>query len=119
MVEEVSLSRFTGYGMGCLPCKEAPHMAGGRCMAGQARPPAFLDGTSGTRDACQRLVPPLEAACHAPLRAWRLDGPPRTARRLRVDQHCPLPTPAARLGCLLPYLQTSALLGGQGCLCGG
>ena len=50
----------------------------------QARPPEFLDFTSLTLDEFQLLVPPFAAAFHARMAAWRLDGKPRTARRLRV-----------------------------------
>src|SRR6266516_4542587 len=36
------------------------------------------------------LIPPFEAAFQAHMTAWRLDGKPRTARRFRVYQNCPL-----------------------------
>jgi hypothetical protein len=62
-------------------------MASGRCTDLQAHPTAFLDVPSVTLDAFPRLVPPCEAACHAPMRAWRLEGTPRTARRFPVDKH--------------------------------
>ena len=57
---------------------------------------AFLDGTRVTRDALPPLVPPCAAAGHARRAAWRMEGKPRTARRLPVDPPGPLPTPAAR-----------------------
>ena len=69
----------------------------------QARPTEFLDFTSLTLDEFQQLVPPFEAAYQAHLAAWRLAGPPRTARRFTVDKHCPLPTPEERLVFLLTY----------------
>jgi hypothetical protein len=72
------------------------------CTDVQARPTAFLDGTSVTLDELQRLVPPFEAAFQAPRRAWRLTGPPRPAHQCRVYQHCPLPTPAERRCFLRP-----------------
>src|SRR2546426_4943557 len=75
----------------------------------QARPTEFLDFTSLTLDEFQRLVPPLEAAFHAHLAAWRLDGKPRTARRFTVYKNCPLPTPEDRLFFILVYLKTYAL----------
>ena len=75
----------------------------------QSRPTEFLDFTSLTLDEFQQLVPPFEAAFHARMAAWRLDGKPRTARRFTVYQHCPLPTPEDRLFFLLTYLKTSAL----------
>ena len=45
----------------CLNYKEAPRMASVRCTDVQARPTEFLDVTSVTRDACQQLVPLVEA----------------------------------------------------------
>lgn len=47
----------------------------------QARPMEVLDLTSLTLAACQPLAPPFEAAFQAYRAEWRLDGPPRTARR--------------------------------------
>ena len=68
-------------------------MAHVRFTAMQDRPTAFLDFTSLTLDEFQLLVPPFEAAFHAHVREWRLDGTPRTARQFGVYQNCPLPTP--------------------------
>jgi hypothetical protein len=51
-------------------------MASVRCIDVQARPSAFLDVTSVTREEFQQLVPPFEAAFQAPMAAWRLDGHP-------------------------------------------
>jgi hypothetical protein len=75
----------------------------------QARPTEFLDLTSLTLDEFQQLVPPFEAAFHAHLAAWRLDGKPRTARRFTVYKNCPLPTPEDRLFFILVYLKTYTL----------
>ena len=75
----------------------------------QDRPTEFLDLTSLTLDEFQQLLPPFEAAFHAHMAAWRLDGKPRTARRFSVYQNCPLPTPEDRLFFLLTYLKTYAL----------
>src|SRR6266851_1956988 len=72
-------------------------MAGLRFADLQSRPTEFLDFTSLTLDEFQQLVPPFEATFQAPMAAWRLHGKPRTARRFRVYQNCPLPTPADRL----------------------
>lgn len=72
-------------------------MAGVRCTDVQTRPTAFLEMTSLTLKEWQPLVPPCEAAFQAPRAAWRLDGTPRTARRLSVYQHGPWPTPEDRL----------------------
>jgi hypothetical protein len=75
----------------------------------QARPTEFLDFTSLTLDEFQLLVPPFEAAFHAHMAAWRLDGKPRTARQFTVYKNCPLPTPEDRLFFILVYLKTYAL----------
>src|SRR6267142_134825 len=72
-------------------------------------PTEFLDLTSLTLDEFQPLVPPFEAAFHAHMAAWRLDGKPRTARRFTVYKNCPLPTPEDRLFFILTYLKTYAL----------
>jgi hypothetical protein len=69
----------------------------------------FLDFTSLTLDEFQQLVPPFEAAFHARMAAWRMDGKPRTARRFTVYKNCPLPTPEDRLLFILVYLKTYAL----------
>ena len=84
-------------------------MASVRFTDVQARPTEFLDFTSLTLDEFQLLVPPFEAAFHAHLAAWRLDGKPRTARRFTVYQNCPLPMPEDRLFFILVYLKTYAL----------
>src|SRR6266498_2871419 len=93
-------------------------MAGLRFTELQSRPLAFLDCTSVTLDEFQQLVPPFEAAFHARMAAWRMNGKPRTARRFTVYQNCPLPTPEDRLLCILVYLKTSALQVVQGRLFG-
>jgi Helix-turn-helix of DDE superfamily endonuclease len=93
-------------------------MASIRCTDVQARPTEFLDLTSLTLEEFQQLVPPFEAAFHAHLVAWRLDGKPRTARRFTVYKNCPLPTPEDRLFFILTYLKTYALQVVQGRLFG-
>jgi hypothetical protein len=93
-------------------------MAGVRFADLQSRPTEFLDFTSVTLDEFQLLVPPFEAAFHARMAAWRLDGKPRTARRFRVYKNCPLPTPEDRLFFLLTYLKTYSLQVVQGRLFG-
>ena len=72
-------------------------------------PLEFLDVTSVTLDEFQPLVPPCEAAFHARMAAWRMEGKPRTAHRLTVDTNCPLPTPEDRLLFILVSRKTSAL----------
>jgi Helix-turn-helix of DDE superfamily endonuclease len=84
-------------------------MAGLRFTELQSRPMAFLDFTSLTLDEFQQLVLPFEAAFHARMAAWRMDGKPRTARRFTVYKNCPLPTPEDRLLFILVYLKTYAL----------
>jgi hypothetical protein len=93
-------------------------MAGVRFNDLQSRPTEFLDFTSLTLEEFQALVPPFEAAFHAHMAAWCLDGKPRTARRFSVYQNCPLPTPEDRLFFLLTYLKTYALQVVQGRLFG-
>jgi hypothetical protein len=93
-------------------------MAGLRFADLQSRPMEFLDFTSLTLDEFHQLIPPFEAAFHAHMAAWRLDGTPRTARRFSVYQHCPLATPEDRLFFLLVYLKTYALQVVQGRLFG-
>jgi DDE superfamily endonuclease len=84
-------------------------MAGLRFTELQSRPMEFLDFTSLTLDEFQQLVPPFEAAFHARMAAWRLDGKPRTARRFTVYKNCPLPAPEDRLLFILVYLKTYTL----------
>jgi hypothetical protein len=84
----------------------------------QARPTEFLDFTSLTLDEFQQLVPPFEAAFHAHMAAWCLDGKPRTARQFSVYKHCPLPTPEDRLLFILAYVKTYSLQVVQGRLFG-
>ena len=80
---------ITICGILSLQSPEVPLRAGLRCIDVQARPTEFLDVTSLTLEEFQILIPPFEAAFHAHMAAWRLDGKPRTARRFPVDEHCP------------------------------
>jgi Helix-turn-helix of DDE superfamily endonuclease len=84
-------------------------MAGVRFTDLQSRPMEFLDFTSLTLGEFQQLVPPFEAAFHARMAAWRMDGKPRTARRFTVYKNSPLLTPEDRLLFILVYLKTYAL----------
>src|SRR5215467_12465273 len=84
-------------------------MAGLRFADQRSRPTEFLDLTSLTLEEFQQLVPPFEAAFHARMAAWRMDGKPRTARRFTVYKNCPLSTPEDRLLCILVYLKTYTL----------
>ena len=92
-----------------LPSQEARLRAGVRCADLPSHPAEFLDCTSVTLDESPPLVPPFEAAFHAHMAAWRLDGAPRTARQCIVYKTCPWPTPEDRLLFLLTSLKTSAL----------
>jgi hypothetical protein len=65
-------------------------MAGLRCSDAQSCPTEFLALTSLTLQKLQLLLPPFEAAFHAHMAAWRLEGKPRTARQFAVYQNCPL-----------------------------
>jgi hypothetical protein len=89
-------------------------MASVRFTDVQARPTEFLDFTSVTLEEFQTLVPPFEAAFHAHMAMWRLDGKPRTVRQFTVYKNCPLPTPEDRLFFILVSLKTSALQVVQG-----
>jgi DDE superfamily endonuclease len=80
----------------------------------QTHPTDVLDLTSLTVDEFQPLVPPFEAAFQAHMAAWRLDGPPRTARSCTTSKNCPLPTPEDRLLLILVYLKTYPLQVVQG-----
>src|SRR5215471_12081063 len=84
----------------------------------QSRPTEFLDFTSLTLDEFHQLVPSFEAAFHAHMAAWRLDGKPRTARRFAVYQNCPLSPPEDRLLFILAYVKTYSLQVVQGRLFG-
>src|SRR5262252_199517 len=84
-------------------------MAGLRFADQRSRPTEFLDLTSLTLKEFQQLVPPFEAAFHARMAAWRMDGKPRTARRFTVYKNCPLSTPEDRLLFILVYLKTYTL----------
>jgi hypothetical protein len=84
----------------------------------QSRPTEFLDVTSLTLDEFQQLVPPFEAAFHAHMAVWRLDGKPRTARQFAVYSNCPLPTPEDRLFFILASIKTYSLQVVQGRLFG-
>ena len=88
------------------PTTGGPTYGQGAVHRGAGPPPACLELTRLPLDALQPLVPPFEAAFHAHLAAWRLEGKPRTARRFPVDKNCPLPTPAERLCFILTDLTT-------------
>jgi hypothetical protein len=68
-----------------------------------------LDLTRLTVAEFREVVPPCEAACQAPLTAWRLDGRPRTARRYTTNLNGPVPTPEDRRLVILVDRKTSPL----------
>ena len=69
----------------------------------QSRPMEFLDFTSLTLDEFQQLVPPFEAAFHARMAAWRMDGKPRTARRFAVYKKDPQEGTCDKTSFALPH----------------
>jgi hypothetical protein len=102
----------------CLRRKEATVKGSRRFTDIQTRPMEVLDLTSLTLDEVQQVVPSFEAAFQAPMAHWRLDGPPRIARRYSTYKNCPLPTPEDRLLFILVYLKTYPLQVVQGRLFG-
>lgn len=84
----------------------------------QTRPTERRDLPSLTVQECRELVSPFEGAFPAHMTPWRLDGPPRIARRYTPSTTCPLPTPEERLLVILVELKTYALQVVQGRLFG-
>jgi hypothetical protein len=84
-------------------------MAGLRFSTIQSKPTEILDLTSLTLDEFQILVAPFEVAFQDYMRAWRLDGKPRTARAYTTYTNCPLPQAHDRLVFILVYLKTNPL----------
>jgi hypothetical protein len=64
--------------------------------AGRLRPMTGL-----TAPAFTVLLPPFEQALAAYLQDRTIDGQPRTSRRYRTDNTCPVPTIAAKRLCIL------------------
>src|SRR5712691_6204286 len=69
----------------------------------QSRPTEFLDFTSVTLEEFQALVPPFEAAFHARMAAWRLDGKPPDCPPVYRVQKLP-PADAGRSAVLHSHL---------------
>ena len=84
-------------------------MAGLRFSTIESKPYEILDLTSLTLDEFQLLVAPFEVAFQDYMRAWRLDGKPRTARAYTTYTNCPLPQAEDRLLFILVYLKTNPL----------
>lgn len=74
-----------------------------------AKPIHVLDMTSLTVDEFRVVVPALDAAFHAHMAEWCIDGNPRIGRRYRTYINCPLPTAEDRLRFILVYLKTNPL----------
>ena len=84
-------------------------MTGLRFSTIESKPYEILDLTSLTLDEFQLLVAPFEVAFQDYMRAWRLDGKPRTARAYTTYTNCPLPQAEDRLLFILVYLKTNPL----------
>src|SRR6266508_1827598 len=69
----------------------------------------ILDLTSLTVEEFEQLIPPFETAFVRHMRAWTMEGKPRTGRRYSQYSTCPLPTPEDRLLFILSYLKVAAL----------
>lgn len=78
----------------------------------------ILDLTSLTVDEFEQLVGPFEAAFVRYMRAWTMEGKPRTARAYTPYVNSPLPTPEDRLLFILSYLKLAALQVAHGALFG-
>jgi hypothetical protein len=66
----------------------------------------------------QALLPPFEQAFVAYMQAHTIDGQPRTVRRYRTYDTCPLPTMADKLLFILTYLKQNPIQEVQGQLFG-
>ena len=74
--------------------------------------------TGLTEPECTALLPHGERALAASLQNRTIDGPPRTSRRDRAYDHCPLPTSADQRLFSLPAVQQHPMQEGQGQLLG-
>jgi hypothetical protein len=61
--------------------------------------------TGFTEPECTALLPHFEHALAASLQDRTIDGQPRTSRRYRTYDHCPLATIADKLLCILTYVK--------------
>jgi Helix-turn-helix of DDE superfamily endonuclease len=78
-----------------------------------------LRALTGLTDAeCQALLPHFEQAFMTHRHDRTIDGQPRTSRRYRTYDTCPLPTPADKLLFMLTYLKQHPMPEVQGQLCG-
>ena len=74
--------------------------------------------TGLTQPAFSALLPHFEHACLASMEHHTMDGQPRTSRRYRTYETCPLPTMADKLLFILTYLQQHPIQEVQGQLFG-
>ena len=72
-------------------------MSGLRYAEESRREREFLDLTSLTVEEFEHLVPRFEQAFQERMKAWCLDGKPRSGRPYTTYANCPLPTPEDRL----------------------
>jgi hypothetical protein len=112
-IEVISMDGILG-----LRHQEAPALGRRRFAARQSRPTEGLEWTRLTVDEWRHVVPPVAAAFQAQRAPWRRDGQPRTARRDRTDQPCPVPPPEDRRRCRVVDRKTSPLPVVQGRRCG-
>ena len=82
------------------------------------QPNQILDLTSVTVDEFVQLVLPFEQAYVRYMRAWTMEGKPRTGRAYTAYANSPLPTPEDRLFFILSYLNVAALQIAHGALFG-
>ena len=93
-------------------------MSGLRYAEESRREREFLDLTSLTVEEFEHLVPRFEQAFQERMKAWCLDGKPRSGRPYTTYANCPLPTPEDRLLFILVYVKTNALQVAHGRLFG-
>jgi hypothetical protein len=74
--------------------------------------------TGLTAQAFQALLPPFAQALVAYMRDPTMDGQPRTVRRSRTYDTCPVPTSADTLLLMRTYVTQHPLQAVQGQLCG-
>ena len=93
-------------------------MSGLRYAEESRREREFLDLTSLTVEEFEHLVPRFEQAFQERMKAWCLDGKPRSGRPYTPYAISPLPTPEDRLLFILVYVTTNALQVAHGRLFG-
>jgi len=74
--------------------------------------------TGFTEQEFEALLPPFERAFGAYMQDHPIEGQPRTVRRYRTDDTCPLPTIADKLLFILTYMKQNPIQEVQGQLFG-